>query len=70
MHILSVLRRFRYAQGGATAVEYGLIAGILTLGVVVGMRTVSTSMETNLKSYSNTIDTAKDSTAITSGGGD
>jgi pilus assembly protein Flp/PilA len=36
----SMLTRFLHDAGGATAVEYALIATIIGIGVVVGIRTI------------------------------
>ena len=35
---------------GATAIEYGLIAGLISVGIIAAVTAVSTSVQTNLYS--------------------
>jgi pilus assembly protein Flp/PilA len=39
-HLNSFLKRFAADESGATAIEYGLIAGIIGVGVVIGLTSV------------------------------
>ena len=41
---MSVLKRFLADRSGATAIEYGLIAGLIALGIVTGVTAVGTSI--------------------------
>lgn len=43
MHRL--LRAFRRREDGATAIEYGLIAALIALAIVVAMTTLGTSLQ-------------------------
>ncbi|KQP61552.1 hypothetical protein ASG40_02435 [Methylobacterium sp. Leaf399] len=42
--ILRAARGFRAAQGGATAIEYALIAGLIFLAVVGGINSYASNM--------------------------
>ena len=41
---MQVLRAFRKAAHGATSIEYALIAGIVSLAVVVGATTIGNNL--------------------------
>ena len=54
MHALAIaLRRFKADEAGATAIEYGLIAALIAVGVIGAM----TSFGGNLGSMFNTVST-------------
>ncbi|MFJ5382871.1 Flp family type IVb pilin, partial [Cupriavidus sp. CER94] len=40
------LARHRKTQRGATAIEYGLIVGLIALGIVVGAQALGTGIST------------------------
>ena len=48
-----LLTRFKNDQSGATAIEYGLIAAIVGVGLVTGLG----SLKTNLTTTFNTVGT-------------
>ena len=43
LHMLSIFRRLMKHEGGATAIEYTLIASLIAVAAIVAMRTVSES---------------------------
>ncbi len=47
------LKRFAADESGATAIEYGLIAGIIGLGVVIGLTSMRDSLVTLFSSFSD-----------------
>ena len=51
---MSTLKRFVANESGATAIEYGLIAGLISVVII----TVVTTLGTNIKGKFNTIATA------------
>jgi pilus assembly protein Flp/PilA len=42
----SIVTRFAADESGATAIEYGLIAAIVGVGIIVGLTALKTSLET------------------------
>lgn len=43
-HFLQALKTFGQDESGATAIEYGLIAGLLSVGIVTVLGTVKTDL--------------------------
>jgi len=43
-HFLKSLKTFSQDESGATAIEYGLIAGILSVGIITVLGTVKTDL--------------------------
>lgn len=43
-HFLKSIQAFTQDESGATAIEYGLIAGILSVGIVTVLGTVKTDL--------------------------
>ncbi|CUX26897.1 MULTISPECIES: Flp family type IVb pilin [Agrobacterium] len=51
-----IFARFLKDESGATAIEYGLIAALISVAIIGGARTLGTSLSTqftNLGSYMN-----------------
>ena len=44
--IATILRRLVSDESGATAIEYGLIAAIVGIGIIVGLGNVKTGLNT------------------------
>jgi pilus assembly protein Flp/PilA len=42
--MLTLLRRFARDESAATAIEYGLIAALIALVIITGIRTVGTKL--------------------------
>jgi len=53
-----MLKRFVRDEGGATAIEYGLIAAIISMAILAGASTVSTELQAI---YQHTADKIKGS---------
>jgi len=51
---MNTIARFAKDESGATAIEYGLIAAIVSVGLITAL----TSLKTNLQTTYNTIGTA------------
>ncbi|MFJ1211622.1 Flp family type IVb pilin [Burkholderia pyrrocinia] len=45
-------------QGGVTAIEYGLIAALIALGIVVALTTIGTDLSTVFSTVAATLDSA------------
>jgi pilus assembly protein Flp/PilA len=43
----ALLRRFVRNEGAATAIEYGLIAGLIAVAIITGLTGISSGMNTN-----------------------
>ena len=56
--MLRFLRRLRRDQVGATAIEYGLIAGLVSIVIVGALRTIHSEMEGIFLYISTNIDSA------------
>jgi pilus assembly protein Flp/PilA len=53
-----LVARFLKNESGATAIEYGLIAALIAVAIVVGARAVGTSLDTKFDEISTAIDDA------------
>lgn len=53
------IKRFARDERGITAIEYGLIAGILALGLITTLGTVSTSLNGLFTAISTALTAAK-----------
>ncbi len=51
----SLFTRFAKDESGATAIEYGLIATLIGVAIIVGARAVGTSLNTVFNSISTKI---------------
>jgi pilus assembly protein Flp/PilA len=47
-------------ESGATAIEYGLIAALIALAIMVGARAVGTSLDALFNDVADELDTAVD----------
>jgi pilus assembly protein Flp/PilA len=54
----SLLRRFLDDEGGATAIEYSLIALIVGLGIIVGVTSIKDALNVHLNTVAQNISTA------------
>ena len=52
-NILAFARRFLGHTGGATAIEYGLIAALISIGIIGASRTIGTSVRDSLNSVAS-----------------
>ena len=51
----SILSRFLKDDSGATAIEYGLIAGLISVVVVVAVTTVGTKLSADFSKIGNSL---------------
>ena len=56
--MLNALRSFVDNDHGATAIEYGLIAALVSVAAIVSLQAMGTSLNTMFSSVSSTLDSA------------
>jgi pilus assembly protein Flp/PilA len=44
MTIMTILKKFFFSEEGATAIEYGLIAGLIAVAIITAITSVGTSL--------------------------
>lgn len=49
----TLFRRFLFDTSGATAIEYGLIAGLISVVIITALTTVGTNMRGKFNTISN-----------------
>ena len=49
------LKDFARNESGATAIEYGLIAGLISVVILVSLRTIGTKVNTKFGTISNAL---------------
>jgi pilus assembly protein Flp/PilA len=54
----SPVARFLHDEGGATAIEYGLIAALLALGVIAAARSLGVQIGTTFNTTANLLGNA------------
>lgn len=64
--MMKLLRRLRRDESGATAIEYGLIAALISVALIAGASQLGTSLNEAFADLSDTIDDPK--SKIPSGG--
>jgi pilus assembly protein Flp/PilA len=50
---MKVLRAFLGSESGATAIEYGLIAGLIAVVIIVTVQTIGTQLNAKFTAISN-----------------
>ncbi len=55
---MNLVSRFMTDESGATAIEYGLIAAIVSVGIITALKSVGTSLNTTFNSVSSELDKA------------
>lgn len=53
--MLSIFRRLMKNEGGATAIEYTLIASLIAVAAIIGMRAAGTSLNAVLSNVANSL---------------
>ncbi|KVH35191.1 pilus assembly protein [Burkholderia cepacia] len=56
--IIEKIAWFARDQGGVTAIEYGLIAALIAIGIVVALTTVGTDLKTVFSTLAADLDSA------------
>lgn len=59
MKLLARIRRFRKNEDGATAIEYGLIAALIAVVIIVAVTTVGTELNDTFSVVGNKLKTAQ-----------
>jgi pilus assembly protein Flp/PilA len=52
-----ILARFAKDESGATAIEYGLIAALIALAIIVGAGALGNALNSKFQKISNTLNT-------------
>jgi len=60
--MLKLLRRLRRDESGATAIEYGLIAALISVALIAGATTLGESLNEAFSGLSTKLDTATSKT--------
>ncbi len=55
---MNMFSRFVNDESGATAIEYGLIAAIVSVGIIVALQNVRTSLQSTFNSVAGSLNTA------------
>ena len=55
--MMNLFRRFRKNESGATAIEYGLIAAIIGVGLVAGLGTLKTDLNSTFSTVGTKLTT-------------
>ena len=50
---MSIVKRFAKDESGATAIEYGLIAGLISVVIITALTTIGTKLNSKFTSISN-----------------
>ena len=56
--MLRICRKYRKDEDGATAIEYGLIAGLISVVIISALQLVTSSMDRNYEYISSSIRSA------------
>ncbi len=59
MKLLARIRRFRKSEDGATAIEYGLIAALIAVVIIVAVTTVGTELNETFSLIGDKLKTAQ-----------
>jgi pilus assembly protein Flp/PilA len=54
----NLFARFVKNESGATAIEYGLIAALMSVGIIAGVTILSTDLQTAFTNLGSTVTTA------------
>jgi pilus assembly protein Flp/PilA len=57
-HIIMALVNFIREEQGVTAIEYGLIAALIAVAIIVALTTLGQSLESNFNEVSSSLDGA------------
>ena len=56
---MNMIARFAKDESGATAIEYGLIAMLISVAIIAALRTVATSLNGTFAAVSTNLNNAK-----------
>lgn len=60
--MLSLIRRFRRDESGATAIEYALIASIISIVIIGGSGSIRSALRTTFNTIANAVGNVASST--------
>ena len=52
---MTIFKRFAKDESGATAIEYGLIAGLISVIIITALTQIGTKLNTKFSSISNAL---------------
>ena len=52
---MTIFKRFAKDESGATAIEYGLIAGLISVVIIVALKTVGSNLTTKFNQISSNL---------------
>ena len=52
---MTIFKRFAKDESGATAIEYGLIAGLISVIIITALTSIGTKLNTKFTSISNAL---------------
>lgn len=55
---MTMFSQFMKDESGATAIEYGLIAAIVSIGIIAALKNVSSQLQSTFNSVQSTLSTA------------
>jgi pilus assembly protein Flp/PilA len=55
---MNTIARFANDESGATAIEYGLIAALVSVAIIVALQTLATNLNTTFNKVSSAMSTA------------
>jgi len=53
--MIAMLKKFAANQDGATAIEYGLIAALISVAIIAALTAVGTNLNTSFSSVASTL---------------
>ena len=58
LEVAIALKRFFLDDAGVTAIEYGLIAALIAVGIIIALQALGSSLESNFNEVSSALDQA------------
>ncbi len=58
LEVAMALKRFFLDDAGVTAIEYGLIAALIAVGIIIALQALGSSLESNFNEVSSALDSA------------
>ena len=58
---MNILKRFAKDESGATAIEYGLIASLIAIALIVGAKSLGTTLSAKFNAISTNLGTTSSS---------
>lgn len=55
---MTIIKRFIQDENGATAIEYGLIAALISVAAIVALNSLGTELKNTFNAITNTLGTA------------